>query len=145
MKPGRVVYIRLTPKDCMSCVDVTAQAGYNPNPMSFGQIVSSAIGVMLESLRQTKIIPDREGFEYASMMARWASDVKADRGIKLGITRALEFSERPTLKTITIDPVLARKKIEFEELAFKANHDEQNMSEADKVRLQELLAELRPL
>ena len=99
----------------------------------------------MESLRQSKIIPDREGFEYASMMARWAADVKADRGIKLGITKILESSVRPTIKTIALDPVIARKKVRFDELAFKANHDEQNMSEEERAELQVLVQELNPL
>lgn len=129
----------------MSCVDVVAQVGYNPGPMSYAQVVSSALSVILESLRQSQIVPDRQGFEYADIMAPWKEDAMADRGRKLSITKSLQLGNRPTLPSIALDPAVARKKLRFDELAFKANHDEQNMSAEEKAELAELVLELNPI
>jgi hypothetical protein len=144
-KAGFVVKIRVSPKDCLACIDVANQAGYNPHPMSFAQVVSSTLSVLLESLRRSNIIPDRDGFEYASMMAPWALDVKADRVRKLAITNALQLTDRPAMSAIAQSPEKGRKRIRFEELAFKANHDEANMSPEEQGELQALVLELNPL
>ena len=145
MKPGRTVHIRINPKDCMSCVDVVLRAGYNPGPMSFAQVVSSTLSVVLESLRNNSIIPDRQGFEYADIMSPWKDDVKADRGRKLGITKALELSTRPVLPSIAPDPAMARKKVQFDELAMRWNADPDNMSQGEQDLMHELALELNPI
>lgn len=144
-KIGQVVRVRVNPKDCMACVDVARQAGYDPGPMSFSQVVSITVGIVLESLRQNKIIPDRDGFEYADIMRYWQVDVKADRARKLGITKSMQLMDRSVLKAVALDPELGRKKLRFDELAFKANHDEANMDEVEKIELQSLIQELMPL
>lgn len=144
-KIGQVVRVRVNPKDCMACVDVARQAGYDPGPMSFSQVVSITVGVVLESLRQNKIIPDRDGFEYADIMQHWQFDVKADRARKLGITKSMQLMDRPALKAIAADPELGRKRLRFQELAQKNEVDPLNMSTEEIGEMTELALELNPL
>lgn len=128
----------------MSCVDVAKQAGYNPHPMSFSQVVSSTLGIVLESLRQNNIVPRRDGFEYADMMRHWDFDVKADRVAKLGITKALQFSTMQPLRNVALNPALNRLRVRFDELASRWNADPENMGPYEIEEMNRLALELNP-
>lgn len=147
MKPGRVIYIRVNPKDCMSCIDVVKKTGMNLQGASFSLIASAALSSALESFRQNGIIPDRDGFEYADMMREYPMSDKQGRAKALAITRtfSLAGSNIVVPPAVPRAPVDQRKKSRFDELAFKANHDEANMDEVERVELQELIQELMPL
>ncbi len=62
--PGQVARIRISPTDLMSVVDVVEAIGMRQPGMSFSSMVSIALSSCLESLRQSDIIPVREGYEY---------------------------------------------------------------------------------
>ena len=68
MLAGRVVRVRINPKDCMAAIDVVNQARMRQPAMSFSQVISIAFSCAMEVLRKNNIINVREGFEYAEMM-----------------------------------------------------------------------------
>lgn len=69
MRPGKVVTIRLNPRDCMGVLDVIDKAGLSIEGASFPALVSLALGSLLQTVRDEGVIPDRAGFEYSEMMA----------------------------------------------------------------------------
>ena len=147
LKPGRVIYIRVNPKDCMSCIDVVQKAGMNLQRASFSLIASAALSSALESFRQNGIIPDREGFEYTDMMKDYPMTDKQERARALAINRTFSLAG----SNINIPPVISgppvdrRKKLRFEELARKKNAAPESMDSDDEVELQGLIFELNPL
>lgn len=89
MKAGRVVHIRVSPKDCMGCIDVLQKNGIIVRGTSFPQVVSMALKSLLNTVRGVGVIPDRDGFEYNEMMEPFADPNNRER--KLDITNQLEF------------------------------------------------------
>jgi hypothetical protein len=63
-KPGEVVSIRVNPTDIMSVIDLCDSIGVDKNKFSFPAMVSLALSSMLQAMREQKIIPERDGFEY---------------------------------------------------------------------------------
>ena len=81
MTPGRVVRLRVNPRDAMSIVDVLDKVELSPTNMSFDQACSMVLATLLESARTANLIPrEREGFEYTEMMQRFTRVTKADIG-----------------------------------------------------------------
>lgn len=68
MRAGSVASIRVNPRDSMSVVDVIKSTGMYVEGMSFPQMVSLALSGCLQALRDNKVIPDRQGFEYNEVM-----------------------------------------------------------------------------
>lgn len=68
MKPGQVVSIRVSPKDCMSVVDAIKGNGFYTPGMSYPAMVSMILAASLESMRKQGLIPTRDGFEYTEIM-----------------------------------------------------------------------------
>lgn len=144
MKPGRTANIRINPKDCMACIDVVKKTGMNLQGASFSVIVSTALSSALESFRQNGIIPSRDGFEYTDMMRDYPLQPKEGRARALAITKTFSMVGS-TGQVPAIVPIDPRKKLELDQLVFKANNDEANMDETEKARLKELMYELNPL
>ena len=128
----------------MSCVDVVKKTGLNLQGASFSIIVSAALSSMLESFRQNGVIPVRDGFEYNEIMGSYPKQGKSQHARALAITRTMNLA-MPTGQVPAALPADPRKRIRFEELAFKANNDETNMSQEERAELQDLILELNPL
>lgn len=72
----------------MSVVDVVHKLGLYVPGMSFPQMTSIALSSMLESFRQSGVIPTRDGFEYNEIMAPYANKGRNKRA--LSITNGLQ-------------------------------------------------------
>lgn len=144
MRPGRVIRFRVNPTDCISVVDVIEKLGLHRERLSFDQACRIALSSLLESARTHGVIPaEPSGFEYEQKMARFQERTSADRLAKLQFTEALqpreEFRIRPVFED---DPVRKRKQIRLDELKFKNQQDQLNMSEAEFGELADLINEL---
>lgn len=93
MKVGRVVYIRVNPKDCMSCIDVCQKVGTVTTGMSFAQLVSLALSSLLETVRRDGAIPTRGGFEYSQMLQPWSGGGNTKTTVQLNKAIELKGSE----------------------------------------------------
>lgn len=82
MRPGRVTQIRVSPKDCMSIIDVLDRIQLYRSGMSFAQATSVVLACAIETFRKQSLIPTRDGFEYSSMMQRFPADTIITRGRK---------------------------------------------------------------
>lgn len=95
--PGRVVQIRVSPRDCMACVDLVKKLepdkpwGALPPGSSFAQLVSFSLRVLCESARLSAVVPTREGFEFSELMEQWP-DTPGSRSQarKVDISRTIE-------------------------------------------------------
>lgn len=86
MKAGKVVNIRVNPKDCMAVVDVVQKTGVFVSGMSFSQMVSLALAGVMQTLRDASVIPDREGWEYLEMMQPYLT---RQNGRKLEVAKVI--------------------------------------------------------
>ena len=93
MKAGRVVSIRVNPRDCLAAIDTLEKIGLRVKGMSFAQVVSIAFSSAMESFRQNGIVPDRDGFEFNEMMQQFPADSRR-KGRAIAITKALEVFNR---------------------------------------------------
>lgn len=146
MRPGRVVYIRVNPKDCMSAIDVCTKIGLNIKGMSFAQVVSVAFSSALEGLRQNAIIPSREGYEFSQMMLPYpAKPMKGERGRALDITKTFYLAgSEGQVPAAAANPARARSERRLEELRIKFNGDAINFSESEAEEMARLTQELYP-
>jgi hypothetical protein len=139
--PGRVVHIRLNPRECMACVDVCDKLEVRTLGMSFAQVVKIAISSAMESFRQNGIIPERGGFEFNSLVTERFKEVGLGaRGHALEITKAvlnMGDSYHPAA-VVPETPEHARRRRRYEELKFKKENDLLNWTD-------ELQEEFRPL
>ena len=154
MRAGRVVRIRVNPKDCMSCVDIAQKVGLVTTGMSFAQVVSMALAASMQTFRERGLVPQREGFEYAEMMRPFADQPSEDKGRtrKLQITETahLAGSEFHVPAVVagkpTVDqpnsPAWLRKKRRADELVAKREADPQNFSQGEQDELTSLADEL---
>lgn len=146
MKPGRTANIRINPRDCMSCIDVIKKTGVNLEGASFPVIVSAVLSSLLESLRQSRTIPTRGGFEYGEIMKSYPMQTKAGRARALSITRTIELGGSDIqVPPVVRSPDMERKKVRFDSLAFRDENDSINMSEEERQEMLELARELNPL
>lgn len=90
MRPGKVVSIRLNPKDVMSVIDICEMSRLYVPGMSFAGMTSIAFSAVLQMLRQKGNLPERTGFEYNQLTERYFRDSMSDRGRKLQITDAIQ-------------------------------------------------------
>ncbi len=129
----------------MGVVDLVNKVGaYRPG-MSFAQAVSQALASALIALRENKLIPTRDGFEYAELMAPFGDQPHLDRAKKLQITRLVQAQPQHVQVPTLVDQLSIRKRTRFEELAFKFNNDAANMSVEERAELEALTVELNPL
>jgi len=146
MKTGRVVYIRVNPKDCMSCVDVCQKVGLVTRGMSFAQLVSLALSSLLETVRKDGAIPTRDGYEYNEMMAPWEGGKNTKVTVQLNRAIELQGSEFvvPPLPTgqdnkdvvISRNPAIARYENLIRELQEKKKYSPENADAYDEEILQ---------
>lgn len=85
---GQVCKIRVNPKDCMAVIDVLTAAGVRLDGMSFAAMTSLALSSLLQTMRDQKIIPTRDGFEYLDMMQPYLG--KHHHHKKIQVTDALK-------------------------------------------------------
>lgn len=123
-RAGRVVQIRVSPRDCISVIDVWDKLGIKIDGASFSQVVSTALASALESFRKNAIIPDRDGTEFSKMMARFP-DAKSMRTRQLSINEAMYAQEMPAVMPETLQ--VRREKARFEELRLKVEVDDPNV------------------
>lgn len=146
MKAGRVIYVRVNPKDCMSCIDVCHKVITITRGMSFAQLVSVALSTMLETMRHEGIIPIREGFEYSQMMAPWDADRKMTKTkFKLNKEIELQGSEfiapaLPIDKGEMSSPATRRLEKQIAELSARHQADPLNSKLEEILALNEQLA-----
>jgi len=145
MTPGKVARIRVNPKDAMGVVDVLEKLGVSTTNISFDNGVRIALSSLLESARQSNLIPTREGFEYLKMMERFVRHTKADQVARLELTN-LAHSAPPDHHTPTLDdPLKARRRTRWQELRFKYESEgDINLTQEDILELVELDAEFTP-
>lgn len=136
-RPGRVVQIRLNPKDCMSAIDLWDKLQITIEGVSFAQVVSTALNSSLETFRRNGILPERQGFEYSEMMARFPDS--AHRSRTLQINEAM-------YKAGTVPAVLPeslevrREKSRYKELRVKALHASESMTSQEVLEYSDLSA-----
>lgn len=94
MKPGRVVYMRINPKDCMSIVDALDKLYPREvsKEMSFEIATRIVLSAFLEGARSDRIIPDRDGFEYNEVMGRFPGVNTAPK-VKMNFANALDKAQ----------------------------------------------------
>lgn len=151
MRLGKVVSIRINPKDCMSIIDVLDAARVDTTGMSYSSMTALAVSALLEHMRNTKMIPVRDGFEYLKMMSQYidsprshAKLIVADRIQQHVLEHGSPAMEKLTVPDInksvsfgndavpTSDPVRERMVIMWKELDFKRNRDKKNMDTFEK-------------
>lgn len=139
MMPGEVVKIRVNPRDCMSVVDVIKNTGLLTEGMSLPVAVSLTLSALLESARQAKLIPEREGFEYTEVMRPFSNKTRNPR--KLAITQlhtmevgselripALQATAHRSTKTMA----QRRARTRINELGFKKEQAPDSWTQADE-------------
>jgi hypothetical protein len=84
---GNVVTLRINPKTCMSVVDVLTTAEIKMEGMSFAMMVSLALDSTMQTLRDAKLIPEREGWEYLQLVGPHVGQTDAK---KLQVTNTLK-------------------------------------------------------
>lgn len=154
MKAGRVVTIRLNPRDCMAVVDLVQQLGAPIERMSFGSVVSLALTSALQTLRSAKMLPERDGFEYSEIMAGFqthfgfrkegvARQLSMDRNAAAGVEAP--HVDLPTeIKLDQSLPGFRKKKLRYDELMVKMRHAPESMEAAEVEEFNALQAELFP-
>jgi hypothetical protein len=160
MIPGRVVRVRLSPRDCMGIADVVDKIEQYIPGMSFDVAVRLALSAALETFRANGSIPTRDGFEYTEMMDKYES-TKADARRQQALSKAFHMQgpdvKSPMLKappppqtilpaysTAPDTPEKAMRRTRWEELKFHHEQDPINMSDKDMIALAELNFEFTP-
>lgn len=91
MRPGKVVTIRVSPKDCLAVLDIMKKVGIDVKGASFPALVSLALSSMIETMKKAQQIPERDGFEYLDMMGEFLTPQRTGR--KLAITSAISATD----------------------------------------------------
>lgn len=162
-KVGRVVQIRVNPKDCMAVVDVIQAARMHFTGMSFAQAVSTALACAMESFRQNNIVPTRDGFEYTAMMEPFPDNTTERKKLYFKVQTNLDrFSgenskfpvrdlRAPTEEEIRSsfpDPEKSsnpRVRIllgEIKQMEWKRDHEPENFDQAEYDRAQNAISKL---
>ena len=130
MRAGRVVQIRVNPKDCLTCVDIVKEIQMFIPGMSFAQVVSVAFSSALNTLRGAGAVPDHDGFEYEQVMSQFPSSIPK-RGRMLDITRTFQVLGAGTQVPMSPEVAHARRKnkLRYQELQMKVDAGEiENMT-----------------
>ena len=83
MKAGVVSSIRINPRDCQSVLDVLDAAGVRRESLSFAQCVSLALGSLLETARQTNLIPEPDEFQYLNRLSPYLGPQRQKKRTKI--------------------------------------------------------------
>lgn len=142
---GRVARIRVNPQDAMGVADVLHALGVDDQRFSFDQAVRIALSSLLESARAHGAIPRRDGFEYSNLMARFIERVPDARKQKLQVTSLFHGQgEHYQVKPLIDDPVVKKRRVQYEELLFKRKNNSENWTEADQAVFAPLYDEFAP-
>ena len=101
--PGDVVKIRVDAQDVMSCIDAATAAGVALPGMSLSQIVKWGLVVAMQTMREAKLIPTRDGFEYQDMTRQYRSTTM---GVKVNVGRGMaqqEVSMKIANRSVALD------------------------------------------
>lgn len=71
MRPSKTLSIRIRPSDFMAALDILEKCNVSYYNTSMAQVIHLAMGIAFNTMRQTGIIPERDGFEYNEMLTRW--------------------------------------------------------------------------
>ena len=147
VKAGRVVRLRISPKDCMRIVDALAKMGVDVRAfggaLSFSHATKKVLESCLVALERDGIIPTRDGFEFSQMMIPFPlgeASVKV-RATQIAFTK---FESHPSYKAEPVVPETPERRsrrIRYEELLFKRRADELNWSEEDQAEFSPLVEE----
>lgn len=148
MKAGRVVRLRISPKDCMSVDDIVRKVHMFTPGMSFSQAASITLAALIETFRKQGHVPIRDGFEFTEMMNAYPKDQYAKRR-QIDITRTIdqagseiEMPVMPGMIDVESSPQVKRLYMKLQELAAKRDADPENWSEAEQVEYKKLEQEL---
>lgn len=104
---GMVTTIRVRPDDQMSCIDIVEKAGALREGMSITAVVSRALSICCETLREAGTIPRRDGFEYGDMIAPFLTENKHVKRARILVGHELaladvqaERADRPRVPTL---------------------------------------------
>lgn len=138
MRAGRVVTIRVMPKECMACVDVLRALGVIEQGMTFSRVVSLALMSLVKTAQDLKAIPVRDGFEFNEMMQPF-EDTPSHRRRGLAISRALD-ERGPALAVppLVSDYTRVRMQRRLDELVAKRQADPDNFSAAEQAEAEQL-------
>ncbi len=158
---GLVFHLRLNPKDIMACIDCMVAADIHiPRGMSLSSAMKRGIGIALETLRSSKVIPQRDGFEYSEMIAPFTMPNRQDKiavGHKMVVQEGRdEIADIPrsriekpaseryriTEDDLTRARVRDRLSRQIKELTFKKEADPLNWKKADQQKLNRLEKEI---
>lgn len=132
MKPGKVISLRINPKNCLTVLDVCTAIGVTQTVgYSFGQLVSIALSSLLETVRQQNLVPTRSGFEYSEMMKPFENPSKRAFAHKMELSNKVThpgYQPQPLVPS----PVTQAQRVRFEELAFKKEQDPLNVTPAEE-------------
>lgn len=144
MLPGEVVRIRVNPRDCMSVVDVINNTGMYTGGMSFPMAVSLVLSSLLESARQAKLIPERDGFEYSEVMQPFSNKATGPRKLAITAAHRMVGSElvAPPLRQPKVGMSMEQRRADtrMRELFFKREHTPESWSPADDKELDQVIA-----
>ena len=86
MKAGRVVRLRVNPKDCLGILDILEGAKVDTKGKSFASCTALALGIAIQTLRRAKAIREEEdGFSFLDRMAPFEGS--------FGHKRKMEYSK----------------------------------------------------
>jgi hypothetical protein len=125
--PGEVVRIRVNPRDMMSVVDVVETLGFNYTGMSFSAACAITLSSVLELLRSTGNIPNRDGFEFEDRLKPF--ELKSRTKRKLQITNTINLSgDEFRVPAIQLKPATTRAqrvaKMRYDEMCLKRDAQE---------------------
>jgi len=144
MKAGRVVRLRVSPKDAMSVADLVSL--HKMPTMGFSAAVSYSLAVLLETARSAKMLPVRDGFEYNELMEVFLPSQQG-QGRKLAIAKQVEAAGSSFQVAGLMAPENAREPVkecnfQLAELQKKFFHDQ--WSAEDGQKWQELFPQVYP-
>lgn len=149
MKAGRVIRIRVAPRDCLSVLDAARHLQLPMEKLSFDNACRIVFSALLQGAREGGVLPNRSGFEYNEMMQKvitkntgishrhkLATTLVTDEAMVDGIRHLPSADELPLrrgrdqpVRTLAqVDPAFVRRKTRYEELDFKNKQDPTNFT-----------------
>lgn len=145
MKAGKVVHIRVNPRDCMGVSDYLKAIGIEVE-MTFPQAVSIVLASALETFRVHQLIPRRIGDEYERMMQRFTLTERERTAVAAKTARILKLIREDEAPTAEVPTVEMRKKIErLNKLVFIHENFKADMTEQEMEEMRTLMIEVKGL
>lgn len=151
---GEVIRLRLAPREVMSCIDCVEAAGVKlPAGTSMAQVVKRGVMIALNTLREEKAIPTREGYEYLEMVQPYLSGDRVSK-IEVGHHFVMQDSrdQAQDAQTASIrqaraeaTPQEARLLRQRAELLIKQDVDPLNFDAGDQSRLAQVTKQLEKI